>query len=296
MITYKERQERRIRRKFGMNGVALGADEERKGKLEKGKKLAGKPRVAGSARGRELRAAAALARFETPKEALKSRDDDLVTDSEVETEAEGKEERDVLIKTEAKDFVDLDGSTLFGRDGLPLVKVCEDEDKDDDVVKNELLELQHFEDTARQSQLSKAPLRHSPTASRSSNPSMQTLTKAQFFLSANEGKPGGIASTVSGIAYDICDAERFARTKVEKQDHPSAKSGFSIAKTSCPVCSMENESGALTCIACSNVLKPDSIPNCWQCQSPHCQGSEYMNAGDVGICGVCAGRKCPEGT
>jgi hypothetical protein len=35
--------------------------------LEKGKTTKGKPRVAGSARGRELRAAAALARFERSK-------------------------------------------------------------------------------------------------------------------------------------------------------------------------------------------------------------------------------------
>jgi hypothetical protein len=52
-IMYKELQERRIRRRFGTNGIKLGADDEVKTKLEKGKIVA-KPRVAGSARGREV--------------------------------------------------------------------------------------------------------------------------------------------------------------------------------------------------------------------------------------------------
>jgi hypothetical protein len=53
-ITYKEQQERRIKRKFGTNGVSLGADDEVKAKLEGGKRPVGKPRVADSARGREV--------------------------------------------------------------------------------------------------------------------------------------------------------------------------------------------------------------------------------------------------
>lgn len=45
-ITYKEQKERRIKKKFGSNGVALGADEQEKARLESGK-TKGKPRVAG---------------------------------------------------------------------------------------------------------------------------------------------------------------------------------------------------------------------------------------------------------
>ena len=66
--TYAEAQQRRIKKKFGVNGQALGEDEETKLRLEKGKKVKGKPRVAGSARGRDLRAAAALARIDQVKE------------------------------------------------------------------------------------------------------------------------------------------------------------------------------------------------------------------------------------
>ena len=61
--TYAEAQKRRIAKKFGVNGATLGGDEERRIKLEYGQKVKGKPRVANSARGRELRVAAAAARF-----------------------------------------------------------------------------------------------------------------------------------------------------------------------------------------------------------------------------------------
>lgn len=86
-ITYREQKERRIRKKFGTHGITLGADEETKSKLEKGKRPIGKPRVAGSTRGRELRAAAALARFEI-KAATETADEDLVTDSETDSDSE----------------------------------------------------------------------------------------------------------------------------------------------------------------------------------------------------------------
>lgn len=86
-ITYKEQKERRIRKKFGAHGVTLGADEATKSKLEKGKRPIGKPRVAGSVRGRELRAAAALSRFEI-KAAPETADEDLVTDSDTDSDSE----------------------------------------------------------------------------------------------------------------------------------------------------------------------------------------------------------------
>jgi len=137
-ITYKEAKERRIRQKFGVNGVALGADESTKSKLEKGKRLAAKPKVAGSKRGRDLRAAAALARFEEVKKEPEIKDEDLVTDSEAESDTEFS----VSVKTEPNDAVDIDGQRLVDSDGHGLVKVCEDEDKYDEDVKKELLDLQ----------------------------------------------------------------------------------------------------------------------------------------------------------
>jgi len=140
MITYKERQERRIKMKFGTNGMTLGADGETRAKLEKGRKPVGKPRVAGSARGRELRAAAALARFEVKKGKPEIKDEDLVTDSETERE----DDDDVMVKTEPDDAVDIDGKQLLDFNGKGMVKVCEDEDKDDDNSQKELWELRNI--------------------------------------------------------------------------------------------------------------------------------------------------------
>lgn len=118
-ITYKEQKERRIKKKFGVNGVALGADHEVKAKLEKGKRTASKPRVAGSARGRELRAAAALARFEVKKDEPKIKDEDLVTDSEAESDLE----EDFVIKTEPDDAIDINGKRLLDTKGHGVVSI-----------------------------------------------------------------------------------------------------------------------------------------------------------------------------
>jgi hypothetical protein len=113
-ITYKERQEKRIKKKFGVNGVTLGADDEVKAKLENGKRPIGKPRVAGSVRGRELRAAAALARFEVKKEEPQIKDEDLVTDSGTGSDMDDDE---VVIKTEPDDAIDIDGKRLLDGKG-----------------------------------------------------------------------------------------------------------------------------------------------------------------------------------
>jgi hypothetical protein len=53
-LSYAERKQRRILKKFGTGGQSLGADDDTKIKLEGGAPKKGKPRVAGSARGREL--------------------------------------------------------------------------------------------------------------------------------------------------------------------------------------------------------------------------------------------------
>ncbi|EJP70534.1 WLM domain-containing protein [Beauveria bassiana ARSEF 2860] len=138
--SWKEQKERRIAKKFGVNGMALGADEAEKVKLEGGKKVVGRPRVAGSARGRELRAAAALARFDKQKveEDVKSQGEDeegeeTESDSEFEVYLEEEEEKD--------DAVDLDGKKMKDGDGGVMVKVCEDEDGNDPSARNERDEL-----------------------------------------------------------------------------------------------------------------------------------------------------------
>jgi hypothetical protein len=142
-VSYREQKERRIRKKFGVKGEVLGEDEGVKRKLE-GKSIAAKPRVAGSARGRELRAAAALARFEAvkkeevkreEKEVVVIDEDDIETASEAETES-GDEDGD--------DATEADGRKILDGKGHRMVKVCEDENPDDADAKNELSELKNW--------------------------------------------------------------------------------------------------------------------------------------------------------
>ncbi|RXG43367.1 hypothetical protein VDGE_03051 [Verticillium dahliae] len=148
-LSYREQKERRILKKFGANGVALGADEAVKTELEKGRKTAAKPRVAGSARGRELRAAAALARFGQQKVEQEEEDDDddeeRLAKSENVSEDESDYEDDVAdIKRE--DAIDLNGQRLLDKDGRGMIKVCEDENPDDQDAQQELQELRGGDD------------------------------------------------------------------------------------------------------------------------------------------------------
>jgi hypothetical protein len=298
-ITHKERQEKRIKKKFGTNGMTLGADEEVKAKLEKGKKPGGKPRVAGSTRGRELRAAAAVVRFEAKKEERLIKDEELVTDSETESDKEDK----CFIKSEIDDAVDINGKKLVDSKGRRMVRVCEDEDKNDEDAKNELLELQSvpghsqpylssqnatmarmtFEITPSYSSRSKTKSALVPHKSSSSKNPSELL---QEVAPASSSRPSGEASKKKSLAQ--------GENSASKKDDGSrlVVEGSSIIEGSCPVCSVINELGALTCMVCSNVLKPEFVPGCWRCKSLTCQDSKFINAGDVGSCGVCSARKC----
>ncbi|KAJ4295999.1 hypothetical protein N0V88_004701 [Collariella sp. IMI 366227] len=133
VLSYKEQKERRILKKFGANGVALGEDSDIKRKLE-GISVTAKPRVAGSVRGRELRAAAALARFEQQKEEPKEEEKEDV-DEGSETDSGDDYEDDT---TSGPDALDLDGRKLLDSKGRGMVKVCEDEDPGDQGVQDEL--------------------------------------------------------------------------------------------------------------------------------------------------------------
>ncbi|KAL2404233.1 hypothetical protein ABEF93_001403 [Exophiala dermatitidis] len=156
-LTWKEKRDRQIQKKFGKNGVALGEDESKRLALDynhakmkttkgvaKGVSLGlTKPRVAQSKRGRELRAAAALARFETNKkevEVLEQQNTKKDEDEEEEDddEEEGDEDGDDL----EEDAVDLDGSKLLDSQGQGMVRVCDHEDAGHDVdAQHELEEM-----------------------------------------------------------------------------------------------------------------------------------------------------------
>jgi hypothetical protein len=260
-LTYKEQKERRILKKFGANGVTLGEDAAVKQKLEKGKTVAAKPRVAGSARGRELRAAAALARFEQQKkEEVGKEDVDEEDEKGSETESGDDYEEDL---TSGPDAVDIDGKKLLDAKGRGMVKVCEDENPDDQDAQDELRELQSLGSRKPATQ----PAKRVPEAGRST-PASTSTNKPEKNVDKKpiKSKPN---PSVSG-------------------EHPPPKSqGSSV----CPICTFANEPGSATCAMCANTLESDRALGSWACQSKTCKGSQYRNAGDCGVCGVCGERR-----
>ena len=275
-LSYAERQQRRIAKKFGTNGVTLGDDEDTRVKLEEGKKPKGKPRVAGSARGRELRAAAALSRFGQQKEdELKQQEED----SESETESDYEE---VEIKTEA---VDLDGSRLLDREGHGMVKVCEDEDRDNINVKREMEELQNInEDEGSRLQAARVKDEEVSTASETE---VDDVPSEQSTTVRKSKAPDPTPSTTEDNHQDPLPSSGLQPPGSTVQVSTATEDNI----IACPICSMTNDTTALLCTACSHVLKPESVPDHWQCRSSTCRGSHYINAGDYGLCGICGSKK-----
>lgn len=275
-LSYQEKKQRRIERKFGKNGVALGADEEVKVALEKGKRIQAAPRVAGSLRGRELRAAAALARFE--QQPVKQTAQDGNEDGASDDDGSDYEDGDVLEGgAEADDAVDLDGQTLVDSKGNHMVKVCEDENPGDEDAANELKELQasitaYF-----------GPAKSSK--SEESGGQKNVLPSVEVPSSNATGSRPNSPSRTAALPYDL-DGETSKPASTSQSDTTQRQAG-----TSCGICSYENEAYTVTCQMCSNVLHPASVPGAWSCQSASCQGSGYLNAGDCGTCGVCGQRR-----
>ncbi|KAL8740141.1 MAG: hypothetical protein Q9190_007122, partial [Brigantiaea leucoxantha] len=270
-LTGAEKRQRRIEKRFGRNGVELGGEEEMRVKLESGKRRKGKPRVAGSARGRELRAAAALARFGVQKEEEMKREiEEAGSGSATETDSEDVEPK--------KEALDLDGSRLVDGNGNGMVKVCEDEDLDSVHVKEE---MQEFQGLARIDAYSE----------------QQPQDVGEVTPQSLDGKAvdGGRAPSVDHptVKNEAGPSSRHPRLHNEeppRQTTPPTRRSQDPTKA-CSICSMENGPSALLCAACSHVLDPSLIPGHWKCSSLACQSSQYVNAGDSGMCGVCGTRK-----
>ncbi|KAF2459544.1 WLM domain-containing protein [Lineolata rhizophorae] len=277
-LTYAERQQRRIRRKFGEGGMLLGAEEDMKAKLEGGKRVKGKPKVASSSRGRELRAAAALARFEqTKSESKGSRSSDEDTDAESEYEDGTKGYED-----ESEAAVDFDGSRMHDEEGQNLIKVCEGEDDGDD-VRREMYEIRGIDGRRIKSEEEDDTRFQKPKIKPEKVPRLRTTEKKKpskppqpnITFDKSSEKPLSGSSLQSAPATGNVGAARSSKSK----------------QPTCPICSLANEQGALTCAACAHVLDTNSMKNCWKCKSLACQRGAYINAGDCGICGVCGAPK-----
>lgn len=139
-----------------------------------------------------------------------------------------------------------------------MVKVCGDED-DNDIAKAELAELQDFD-------------RIGPNEA------------STLFPQISIPNPPKVAPHCTSTP-----------TIVDKKPAPIDPSpvtdNFDETRVSpCPVCSFNNVSTALSCGVCSNVLQPDFVPDWWHCKSSVCKESVYINAGDVGRCGICGSK------
>ncbi|GKT41970.1 DNA-dependent metalloprotease WSS1 [Colletotrichum spaethianum] len=323
-LSYKEQKERRILKKFGANGVALGADEETKVKLEGGKRTQAKPRVAGSARGRELRAAAALARLDQAK---KEPEDDIKFEVKDEDDSGESEYEDDPVDVKNEDAVDIDGKPIIDGKGRGMIKVCEDENPDDQDAQNELQELHNAVQQWRQTHLNfkrendpakataphsraKQPARDGESISRASKQATSpriTIKKEEEDVD-QKAPILNIASAGPTIKTETEDAPRSLASHHQISPNGAASSstedGATQSTTStttapvsteeevfCGVCSFANPALSITCAVCSHVMDPASVPNAWRCRSAACQGSKYLNPGDFGVCGVCGQSK-----
>ena len=285
--TYAERQQRRIARKFGVDGQALGGDHETRVKLEKGQKVKAKPKVANSARGRELRVQAALARFGQQKE-------------EAKEEGVKKDEgaSDGIWESSDDEFLDdvrdedgsmtQDGPRIHDSQGRDLIKVCGSEDADDVQVKQEMDELRDLE-------IPRDMVPALPDAAAEETTDEEDKVPAPEPLDTNESG----TFVLNPLRHDVNTLSRPpdkpGQEDVERQGFMDGSGESSRAPNSeamtCPICSMANSPGALLCLACSHVLAVSKVAGSWRCTSATCNGSNYLNAGDCGICGVCGERK-----
>lgn len=304
VLSYQERKQRRVEKKFGKKGQALGSDEDTKIKLENGKKVKGKPRVAGSARGRELRAAAALARF--------GQQNDLKTEEvkdEDETNSDSESDHDAG-ELEGKDALDLDGSRLVDDKGRGMVKVCEDEDEADPEANKELQELQDVFRRKIKEESTDSDLELVTTAPSSGGPSPSQKQSQPQAPNTSHQKP--IPNRTSGnvpkkrtlnnslphdqatLAVEKRQATPHQQQGTEANRNKSKTANVSgVACLVCPVCSFEDPGPTpVTCSMCANVLDPAITLDTWKCSGHLCKDNKYWNSVDSNICGLC-GKKRP---
>lgn len=281
-LSYAEKKQRRILKKFGAGGQALGADDTVKVKLEGGAVKKSKPRVAGSARGRDLRAAAALARFEAAaKEEEVTVKEESASDSDTEDDYEESTEQAAI---------DVDGKRMTDEKGRSLVKICDEEDDKDDNAQREMLEIQG---------LDKRKTKHGDSQS--------TLLIGPVVKKEAESRPKAVTKRTSGRSLPPTQTEQRVPSKarpsqpqtdlgvrsIPRATHttPPSSQASAVPTLSCVVCSLANEPGSVTCMACSNVLNPRLVADHWKCNSKVCEGSLYVNSGDAGRCGACGAAK-----
>lgn len=301
---YREEKERRNRRKFGINGQRLGEAERTTieitgvdhftleissgGRRPKPEKPAPKPRVAGSKRGRDLRAAAAQARFdalareaEAEAEARAQHDSESEFDSDFSSSTDTDPYPSDYDERHSATARDLDGSQMRDAQGRDLIRVDPgdidgdadaDDGEDADAVaarlrdyRNELRELEGL-------------------FGKEVHPI--TLSDSDDDEDKDKDKP------LRGIKRPPSSPEaNRRRTAVKKEEEPSAFLDALPTENGCPVCTVYNEPKELVCVACGNVLRPEFVPGAWKCRRGECREGVYVNAGDQGRCGACGATR-----
>jgi DNA-dependent metalloprotease WSS1 len=289
-LTWREQRDRRVERKFGKNGVALGEDGDARIKLEIGRRgpLGGKPRVAGSKRGRELRAAAALARFEVEKveERLKDEEEDDGYGSGTEDAESGADE------SNGKGAVDVNGNRILDSMGFGMVRVCGDEDVDDVNVKKEMEEFETLESQLPRQQKPQ-PLTQEPDFSSKTIESPAHTTQIQ----RSNGPGTAQADRRREALYSVPQHQSSptppsTTTKLTTMASSPSSSSTAVKSTTCPICStLSNPRQHITCPTCAHVLDKRKDSRAWKCNSQACKGSDYINGGDCGRCGGCGGAR-----
>jgi len=284
-LSYAERQQKRIRRKFGKHGEGniVGEDLYAKERLEKGRQTSAKPKVASSKRGRELRAAAALARFDQAKTIVEEEPEIVTEDDSTESETDSGGDDD---EPQLMDGYD---NAVLDRKGHPLFKVCDDEDMGDEDVKRELEELQDLS-TIPETQQAPTVKKTQSTSRQSKRPATELKKEP---LTTKRSKP-------STVAQPPAVSTRFSKPSTQTQtpkpsskpinapaSHRPVSAIRSEVPQSCPVCSLTNEPGTATCVVCANVLDERRVGSTWRCANQECATSGYINAGDTGVCGIC---------
>jgi len=282
-VSYAERKQRRLQRtetRFG-KGHDVGDSEAAKLMLE-GKFVAAKPKVANSKRGRELRAAAALARFEQAKvESTREKEEDAADGSEDdETTVSGSETESDLDLDPGDDLVDAKGQHITDAQGNNLYRVREHDDAADTSKKrDELEELIDLTDGSRISGTADAS-KSSSSAKSNASPSSSTITRGPGTASSDPkpGKPAKAASRAPPAAV--------VGTKTEAK------------QISCPICTLLNPVTSKACEACGHVLAPlghsakgEDDGGGWTCDTVSCVALGYANPEDATWCGLCGAAR-----
>lgn len=297
-LTWKEKRDKRIEKKFGKNGEQLGEDEDTRMMLEVGRKgpVGGKPRVAQSKRGRELRAAAALARFETNKKEVKAVEAST-KEEDVETETESEYEETDIGQEDAKDPF---GRKMLDRKGHGMIRVCGEEDEEDLDVKKEMRELAKLdsiplvqENAESSTSKVKEPREPVVTESLPRGPDQDPTERVKRSTGLEAATRTNRKTSVPADMSSDTDVAKEPETPSPEAQTAAAdpESADAESQLQCPICSMVNDPISLNCVACAHVLDIRKDPRHWKCKSNTCKDSAYTNAGDCGICGVCGARK-----